>query len=127
MMPSTGTMAILLGESLSSITASSNFGPAVRVGLVLPLRIARRKCNGLNTTLIRSRQAKTTTATFHPPPRLRGGGAASRGGAGSKGGGVGAFGALIGGILLSIAANLNPRGFRRQVGFLPACPVALSL
>src|SRR6266404_2081289 len=99
MIPSTGTMAILLTESLSSTTASSNFGPAVRTCAALPLSSRRTKCKGLKTRVITNKQAKTTAITFQPPPPRRGGGWVSLGGDGSNGGGVGgvgAFGGFIG-------------------------------
>src|SRR5256885_12307007 len=99
MIPSTGTMAILFAESLSSTTAPSSLGPAVLVCAAVPFKMTRRRCSGLNTRLITSKQANSTTATFQPLPFL--GGAAARRGGGNNGGGVGTFGGLVGGTLLS--------------------------
>src|ERR1700682_4522328 len=100
MTPSTGTMAILLGESFSSRMSSSNLGPTVRVGAAAPFRTIRTKCKGLNTRVITSKQAKNMAAIFQP--RAFGGGgtdAASRGGGERKGGGGRGFVELDGGTL----------------------------
>src|SRR5260221_8056930 len=108
MTPSTGTTAILLGESLSSTRASSSFGPAVRAGAVVPVRISRTKCRGLKTRLTSSKKARINAATFHPRP-FRGSvgdGGDSRGGGDSDGGSDGGTFGLTGGKLLSIAPKL---------------------
>src|SRR3989442_1304141 len=104
MTPSTDTIAILFAESLSSTTASSSFGPAVRVGAAAPLTSNLTICSGFKTSVIASKQANIIVATFHPlPVRRGGGGAASRGGGGGiKGGGTGGpGGGLDGGISVS--------------------------
>src|SRR5438045_8753263 len=106
MIPSIGTMAILFGESLSSMIVSSNLGPAVRVGPDVPLRTRRTKCNGLKTRLISNKQPRIKAVTCHPRP-LRGGAGGRRGGWGSKGGGEGGAGGLVGGISLSIRETLT--------------------
>src|SRR3989440_12753502 len=80
--------------------ASSSLGPAVRAGVAAPRSRRRRKCNGLNTRLITSKQARSKAATFQPPPR-RGAAAAARRGGGSNGGGVGGLFGAGGGTLLS--------------------------
>src|SRR5258706_411252 len=103
MTPSTGTTAILFGDSLSSTTASSSFGPAVRAGAVVPVRISRTKCKGLKTRLSSSRNARINAATFQPRPFRGGGGGGDSRGGGGNGGSVGGTFELMGGKLLSIA------------------------
>src|SRR5437879_1705574 len=116
MIPSTGTTAILLGESLSSMIASSNLGPAVRLGVDAPLRSSRTKCRGLNTRLINNKQPRSKAVTFHPRP-LRAGAGGKRGGCGNKGGGEGGLGGFVGGISLSIAQNVSAGCRDGQAGF----------